>query len=280
MNEALSWRELLRQSDWQGREQDFPGALRLAREALAWAKREFGEASYEVAETWEYVAKAASFNKDEPTMKAAQEAAEKLLDDLEAGGSVPNTPAAASRLVFKSQWIFARTGNEDVAIKMLNEALAIQEAVLGADHPAVGYTAAQIGRMYEIAAQPRPGFPFHERAMTILEKTLGPRHIDVATELEEFAKALQRAGNLELPSTAPNPVTDPSQYSADIRSLYEKSLACLTAARTIRESHGEKDGTMYYVLLAEASALNSLGRPAEATPLENRAKATLHNQPT
>ena len=270
MNDSSSWRELLRRSDWQGREQDFAGALRLAREGMEFAKREYGEESYEVAETWEYVAKAATFKQDDAAVTEAKEAAAKLLEKLESRNPPKASAAYASALIYQSTFFPGETG-----LPRLQEALSIQEKELGPNHISVGYTAGRIGHLCYLINESKKGLPYLEKALTILEQGLGSRHVDVATVLEDLANALQNAGAWGLPPGAPNPPTDPSQYSAEVRKFFERSVESYRRARTIREEHGEKDDTMYYLLVLEAEILEQLGRVQEAEPLRKRANATL-----
>jgi len=272
MNDAMSWNELLRRSDWEGREQRYSEALKLAREALEWAKREFGEESFEVAETWGYIAKAASFNQDEAVFRTAQEAENQIRKVLAPRTFVPDPKVAASGLIYLANRLFLMFVEEKAHLDILQAALTFQERVFGPDHPRVGYTAAHIGDFYANIGQPRASFPFYERGLDILQKTLGPLHVDVAAVLDNLSGALVHAANLDLGSKAPNPVTDPSQYSVEIHALFEKSLACRSRARSIREHHGMKDETMYYILLGEAQVLKYLGRAAEASLLEKRAR--------
>src|SRR4051812_43207591 len=78
MNESISWRELINQSDDAGQKGDYARALQFAREALSWAKRQFGESSYEVTRTWQCVARAASFDNQKEVVKEAETALQAL----------------------------------------------------------------------------------------------------------------------------------------------------------------------------------------------------------
>jgi tetratricopeptide (TPR) repeat protein len=275
MNDTTSWNELLRRSDWEGREQRYPEALKLAQEALEWVKREFGEESYEVAATWEYVAKAASFNADKITVKAAQAAVSGLMDKLSKSNIDQASPRYASALVYIGNLMFMRAGDYLTAQESFAKALQIMEKTQGPGHAAVGYILARIGQLYDLCGEPQKALPYLERAQAIFKTALGPRHVDFADLLEDLGNSYQHAARSLLPSDAPNPVNDPSQYSKECYSFYEKALDALSRARKIREQIGNSEEYLYSLLSSEAETLGELGRAKESAVLQERAKKTL-----
>lgn len=257
MNDAVSWNELLRLSDWEGRQQRYPQALRKAREALVWAERDYGAESYEVVATWEYVAKAASFNQDADTVEKAQTAVHRLMGKL-----VPRTTKGtllqASSLLYQANAQFLTFGDDQAAQKLLAKALKLRETLSGPQHASTGYVLARSGQLYDLCGDPQKGMPLLERARRIFESALGPCHIDLAQLLEDL-------GNVYLRS-AQEPIA---------RALCKKALEALSAARQIRKAFGNPDEYLYYLLLSEAVALRRLGRTSDTVVLEPRAKKTL-----
>jgi hypothetical protein len=273
MNDAVSWNELLRLSDWEGRQQRYPQALRKAREALVWAERDYGAESYEVVATWEYVAKAASFNQDADTVEKAQTAVQRLMGKL-----VPRTTKGtllqASSLLYQANAQFLTFGDDQAAQKLLAKALKLRETLSGPQHASTGYVLARSGQLYDLCGDPQKGMPLLERARRIFESALGPCHIDLAQLLEDLGNVYLRA--------AQEPIARLEDLGSGhlceepiARPLCKKALEALSAARQIREAFGNPEEYLYYLLLSEAVALRRLGRTSDTVVLEPRAKKTL-----
>ncbi len=86
-----------------------------------------------------------------------------------------------------------RYAEADVAF---DRALAIDEKLLGPDHPDLARLLANRGRLYEVKGDhPRAKLEY-ERALAILTKALDPDHPDVLTMEHDIARELDELGNL------------------------------------------------------------------------------------
>jgi tetratricopeptide (TPR) repeat protein len=91
-------------------------------------------------------------------------------------------------------------------------ALAIREAVLGADHPDTALSLNNLGALLDSMGDYAGARPYYERALAIREAVLGADHPDTALSLNNLGYLLQAIGDY-----------------AGARPYYERSLAILEA---------------------------------------------------
>ncbi len=138
----------------------------------------------------------------------------------------------------------------DDAEREFKRALAVQEANLGPEDPALA------GPIYNLAlistAHGRHGeaLPLYQRALKLAERSLGAEHPDVATLLTSMAQTLSGQGR------------------------YEEAIALLRRSKAIQEKYqGRQSLQVASALLATAQALFFLGRYEEALPAVTEAIA-------
>src|ERR1051325_4289956 len=85
-----------------------------------------------------------------------------------------------------------RDGRYGEAIPFAKEALAIQERVLGIEHPDVAMSLNTLAVLYKNEGHYAEAEPLYKRSLAIWEKALGPEHPDVATSLSNLAAVYQR----------------------------------------------------------------------------------------
>lgn len=93
-----------------------------------------------------------------------------------------------------------QAGNYKQAIIVAQHALALAEANVGPDHPAVANSLNNLALLYKIQGNYAQAEPLYQRSLAIWEKTLGPNHPNVATSLENLAilyRATQRTVEAE-----------------------------------------------------------------------------------
>ena len=73
--------------------------------------------------------------------------------------------------------------------------LAIEEKVLGPEHPDVAGSLYNLAYLYEFQGNYIEAEPLYRRAVVILENALGPEHPDVAPALNNLAELLRLQGN-------------------------------------------------------------------------------------
>jgi tetratricopeptide (TPR) repeat protein len=169
-------------------------------------------------------------------------------------------------------------------------ALAIQEKVLGPEHPETATSLNNLGLLLQDQGDLAGARPLFERALAICEKALGHEHFETATSLNNLARLLQAQGDLagaqplferalaiqekvlgpEHPETATSLnnlgllLRDHGDL-AGARPLYERALA-------IREKVlGPENPDTAKSLNNLACLLRDTGRPKEAEPLFRRA---------
>jgi hypothetical protein len=275
MNEAISWRELLDQSHHAGRMGDYAGALRLAQEALAWAKKEFGDASYATAESWQAVAQAADFAGQQTLADEAERSITHLEQTLTQKTSQDAALATQSAIYRADHSDFSEDDGQQ-AISDLEDALKKLESIQGTNSPAVGYLCLHLGRRQALMGDPASALSNLERAVDVLQQNLGERHVDVAIALAALAGAYHHAASFQLGPGGSNALPDPDQIPAAVRGLWEKSSAAYGKALAIRESHGTKDDArLYDLLMLRANVLRELDCPRDAEALERRANEAM-----
>ena len=70
----------------------------------------------------------------------------------------------------------------------MQRALAIREAVLGAEHPDVATSLNNLAWLYQARGRYEAAEPLYQRALAIHEAVLGAQHPDVATSLNNLAE--------------------------------------------------------------------------------------------
>jgi tetratricopeptide (TPR) repeat protein len=80
------------------------------------------------------------------------------------------------------------------AVPLYERALAIQEKILGREHPLVALTLYNLAALYHAQGKYYKAEPLYERSLAIREKTLGPEHPDVMTSLSGLAAVYHRRG--------------------------------------------------------------------------------------
>lgn len=167
---------------------------------------------------------------------------------LEKAGGPDNTVLAdtlsnlADLLVFSDGlW---HSENEDLAEKLLTRALAIDEKVLGPEHPSVAIDLGRLGFLYAAEGKTAEGFALLNKAVAMDEKVLGPSHPEVASLLSrmgllsfyggkygEAEKFFRRALTIEQKALGPNH----PQIAVDADSL----------AQTLRKLERYKEAAVY-----------------------------------
>lgn len=85
----------------------------------------------------------------------------------------------------------------DQAKALLEQALAIDEARLGPDHPNVAARLSNLGLVLHDVGNLEAARSAHKRALAVREARLGPDHPDVATSLSNLGTVLHDLGDLE-----------------------------------------------------------------------------------
>jgi len=133
---------------------------------------------------------------------------------------------------------------------LLEQALAIDEAAYGLDHPTVAIDLNNLAQILRDLGQPGEAQPLQERALAIDEAAYGPDHPTVARNLNNLALILRDLGQ-----------------PGEARPLQERALAIGEAA------YGPDHPTVALRLNNLAQILQDLGQPGEARPLQERALA-------
>ena len=93
--------------------------------------------------------------------------------------------------------VLDRAGDYQAAIEAFEQALAIQEAALGPDHPLVADELSALANATDSAGKHDEALPLYERAVRIQEETLGPEHPRLANTLNNMSTSLHVLGRLE-----------------------------------------------------------------------------------
>ena len=93
--------------------------------------------------------------------------------------------------------LFHVNGDGDIARaeSMYQRALAIQERVLGPDHPLTAATIADLGAIYRTKGDLARAEPLFQRALMIMEKALGEEHSSVTNALAKLAALYREMGD-------------------------------------------------------------------------------------
>jgi eukaryotic-like serine/threonine-protein kinase len=139
-------------------------------------------------------------------------------------------------------------GDYGRALKLFEQALTIQEKVLGSNHTEVANSVDKIGSAFWYMRKYYEAKPYYERALEIREKALGPEHPHVAVSLNNLALLLKNLGEAE-----------------KSRTLYTRALA-------IEEKvFGSDNPVIVEELINFALLLSPLGEHSEAQRLVKRA---------
>jgi tetratricopeptide (TPR) repeat protein len=87
-------------------------------------------------------------------------------------------------------------GEANLALPLLQRALAIQEKVLGPDHPDTARALIRLGLLLNGQSQAGLARPLLERALRVQEQKLGPEHPDTALALTGLALVVETQGDL------------------------------------------------------------------------------------
>ncbi len=77
----------------------------------------------------------------------------------------------------------------------MQRSLAIQEKVLGTEHPLVATSLNNLAELYQAQGNYNQAEPLYQRSLAIFEQVLGKEHPDVATSLNNLAALYQAQGN-------------------------------------------------------------------------------------
>ena len=77
---------------------------------------------------------------------------------------------------------------------MFLRALAIEEKILGEEHPNVATSLNNLAMLYSAQSDYPKALPLYERSLAILENALGKDHPYIATSLNNYADCLEALG--------------------------------------------------------------------------------------
>jgi tetratricopeptide (TPR) repeat protein len=113
-------------------------------------------------------------------------------DDLPKGSEI----RAAALLSKLDSYRHGALADYAEARKLSERALAINEKVLGHEHPGTATSLNNLGALLQAQGELAGARPYYERALEIREKALGPDHPDTATSLNNLGNLLQALGDL------------------------------------------------------------------------------------
>jgi tetratricopeptide (TPR) repeat protein len=156
----------------------------------------------------------------------------------------------ASRLMNQLGLLFWRQGRYQEAEPLLRRALALDEALVGADHTQLATRLNNLAQLFQDTDRLGEAELLMRRALEIWERTLGPRHPHVATALNNLAQLLQATVR---------------QWDAE--PMMRRALAIDEAAFGPEHPHVARDLNNLALFLQDTS------RRSEAEPLMRRALA-------
>lgn len=178
----------------------------------------------------------------------------------------------------------------DTAIALGREALAIEEATKGADHPEVAGTLSLIADWTVRQGRPTEASPLYARALTIFVANLGPDHeltrqatsnlaanlqglgqYDEAEKLYRGAldRALAKGANSRMAALAYNNLA----YALGRQGRFTEARALYGKALAIALAWDPEDLDLALIESNLAANLDALGRPLEAEPLYRQSLA-------
>jgi tetratricopeptide (TPR) repeat protein len=111
-------------------------------------------------------------------------------------------PDATAWLLTQAGLYLWQRGDLQQAHALLERALAIREAHLGARHPDTAQSLNDLGLVLQDQGAYDQARVLHERALAIRESQLGPDHLDTAQSLNNLGKTLRYQGDLDRAQTA------------------------------------------------------------------------------
>eukprot|EP00752_Nemacystus_decipiens_P013900 g12339.t1 len=147
-------------------------------------------------------------------------------------------------------FLFYMQGKYTQAEQLYEKSQAIQEKVLGPEHPTVATMLNNQAELLRSQGRYAEAEPLYERSQAIREKSLGPEHPDVAQSLNNRAVLLEMEGKFE-----------------EAELLYQRSLAI------DEKVYGPDHPEVATDLNNRAGLLKKQGRYAEAEPLYERSQA-------
>ncbi len=186
------------------------------------------------------------------------------------------------------------TGDNAEAQALYEQSLALQEKLLGPEHPQVVATLHHLANLrYLMGAYPE-ALAMHERVLALREKLLGPDHPDVAVSLLALSMVIMTVGDYPRAKVLAERALsrfedllgpDHRLVASSLVSLasvlhdmgdYPQALAGYTRARAIREkATGPERSGSAFCMAGQGRALTRLGRFDEALPLLESARAVL-----
>lgn len=146
--------------------------------------------------------------------------------------------------------VFSAMGEPEQAKLLFEQALAIDETLLGPEHPIVAVNLGNLALALEELAAYDEAERLHERALAIRERALGPESLDVANSLNNLANVYLGMGRYE-----------------QAKSHYERALAI--RERLLGPEHPDVATSLNNL----AGVYRSMGKHEQAKPLDQRALA-------
>jgi CHAT domain-containing protein/Tfp pilus assembly protein PilF len=240
---ALTWQELLAQSDSLRKVALYDSALVLAERALAITEMEYGKEDTSVARalntTGFLLIVKRQYDRSESLLKHALEIRERAF-----GSDHPSVAASLNNIAT----LYYYQGHLNEAEQLFRRVLEIREHNFGENHPEVGASLHNLAEVLFDEVRYPEAEPLYRRALEIREHSLGSNHLEVAATLNSLAILCQCQG----------------RYS-EAEPLYRRALE-------IPERNLGTDHPFVAIgLNGVANVLNLQGRYAEAEPLYRRA---------
>jgi tetratricopeptide (TPR) repeat protein len=162
-------------------------------------------------------------------------------------------------------------GDYEASEPMYQRALAINEKMLGSNHPTTAVSLNKLAKLYSDKGDREAAEPLYRRALSICESTLGPNHPDTAKSLNNLARLLKDKGDYE--------AAEPLNRRA--LAISEKALGpdhpdtgtCLNNLALLLQTKGDYDAAEPLYRRALAISEKALGpdHPDTGTCLDNLA---------
>jgi tetratricopeptide (TPR) repeat protein len=157
-------------------------------------------------------------------------------------------PLQRSRQLSDEARLLGVEGRYDEAIELKQQALALTEQRLGADHPNLAYILHNLGNELGRVGRYTEALAMFDRALRLDETTFGPDHPSLATLLSSYAQTHAHLGH------------------------NEEAEAMFQRATTLLETHrGPDHPYLAYTLNDHATLLSSMGQHERALQLHERA---------
>jgi len=185
-----------------------------------------------------------------------------------------------------------KTGDYDHAKARLEQALALQQAVLGPEHPGLASTLASLAKAYQATGDYDQAKQLYERALAISRETLGPEHPILAVDLDSLSTVYQATGDydhakqlLEQALAIWEAALDPEhpRLASGLINLgnvhyatgdYDHAEALIEQGLAIQERVlGPEHPSLAHALVGLARIALAKHRPGDALPLAERAVA-------